>query len=88
MSTSSADGLVEAGVITDHGPTVAGVASLIEQLATQSNKLDAKRLSDLRKIKVIRRNGLHAGERSRTRKHRITTTTPRRKPATTSSICC
>src|SRR5208337_3375672 len=46
-SGSSANGLVEAGVITDHSSTVAGIASLIEQIASQSNKFDAQSLADL-----------------------------------------
>src|SRR5262245_57157214 len=50
MSNSSAGGLVEAGIITDHGPTVAGVASIIEQLLAQSNRLGIKSLAALRKI--------------------------------------
>ena len=65
MSRSSSNGLVEAGVITDHSSTVAGIASLIEQITSQSNKLDAQSLADLRKIKVIRRGGPHTFEHKR-----------------------
>jgi phosphatidylserine/phosphatidylglycerophosphate/cardiolipin synthase-like enzyme len=55
MSGSSANGLVEAGGMTDHGSTVAGVASFIEQLLPQSKQLTAKGIAALCKIKVIRR---------------------------------
>jgi PLD-like domain len=65
MSNSSASGLVEAGVISDHSSTVAGIASLIEQIVSQSKKLDAKSLASLRKIKVIRRSGPHTSEHKR-----------------------
>jgi phosphatidylserine/phosphatidylglycerophosphate/cardiolipin synthase-like enzyme len=70
MSNSSANGLVEAGVITDHASTVAGVASFIEQLLPQSNQLDSKRLAELCKIKVVRRGGMPQGV-SKQRKPKI-----------------
>jgi hypothetical protein len=63
MSNSSVNALVEAGVITDHSSTVAGVASFIEQLLPQSNKLNAKYLAELCKIKVVRRGGWRTGVR-------------------------
>jgi hypothetical protein len=71
MSGSSANGLVEAGVITDHSSTVAGVASFIEQLLPQSSELNSKRLVELCKIKVVRRGGLLQGV-SKQRKPKIT----------------
>ena len=55
MSISSADRLVEAAIITDHASTVAGVASLIEQLVEQSTRLTAPEISRLCQIRVIRR---------------------------------
>jgi phosphatidylserine/phosphatidylglycerophosphate/cardiolipin synthase-like enzyme len=61
MSNSSANGLVEAAVITDHSSTVAGVASLIEQLISQSTRLTAERIATLCKIKVVRRGGFPMG---------------------------
>jgi hypothetical protein len=61
MSNSSANGLVEAGVITDHNSTVAGVASFIEQLLPQSNNRKSKRVTELCKIKVVRRGGWPQG---------------------------
>jgi hypothetical protein len=63
MSKSSADGLVEVGVMTDHSSTVAGVASFIEQLLPQSTELQAKHLAMLCKIKVVRRGGRLFGTR-------------------------
>lgn len=57
MSTSSASGLVEAAVMTDHSSVVSGVASLIEQLIGQSDELDDLRITQLCKIKVVRRGG-------------------------------
>ena len=57
MSNSSVNGLVEAGVITDHSSTVAGVASFIEQLILQANELNSKRIAELCKIEVVRRGG-------------------------------
>jgi hypothetical protein len=71
MSNSSANGLVEAGVITDHTSTVAGVASFIEQLLPQSHELNSKRLAKLCKIKVVRRGGWPRGV-SKQRKPKIT----------------
>jgi hypothetical protein len=65
MSNSSANGLVEAGMITDHGSTVAGVASFIEQLLAQSNKLNANRIATLCKIKVVCRGGRGTGSKQR-----------------------
>jgi hypothetical protein len=61
MSNSSANCLVEAGMITDHSSTVAGIASFIEQLITQSNRLSANRIATLCKIKVVRLGGRGTG---------------------------
>lgn len=61
LSNSSANGLVEAGMITDHGSTVAGVASFIEQVLAQSRELEANRIATLCKIKVVRRGGRGTG---------------------------
>ncbi len=61
MSKSSVNGLVEAGVMTDHSSTVAGVASLIEQLCAQSKELTDKNIDALCKIKVVRRGGIWVG---------------------------
>jgi hypothetical protein len=55
MSNSSATALIEVGVMTDNSSTVAGVASFIEQLISQSTELQAKDLAKLCKIKVVRR---------------------------------
>jgi hypothetical protein len=68
LSNSSMNGLVEAGVITDHGSTVAGVASFIEQVLDQSKELNANRLATLCKIKVIRRGGRGTGSKQRSPK--------------------
>jgi hypothetical protein len=57
MSGSSADGLVEAAVLSDHASTVSGVASFIEQLVQQSEELNRSRIDELCRIKVIRRGG-------------------------------
>ncbi len=57
MSNSSVDCLVEAGILTDHANTVAGVASFIEQLIQQSLRLNGKHIDRLCRIKVIRRGG-------------------------------
>jgi len=57
MSSSSVDSLVEAGVLTDHASTVAGVASFIEQLIHQSAPLDGKHIDRLCQIKVVRSGG-------------------------------
>ena len=65
MSNSSADGLVEAGVMTDHPSTVAGVASLIEQLRDQSKELFDKDIERLCAIKVIRRAGRPINSKNR-----------------------
>jgi phosphatidylserine/phosphatidylglycerophosphate/cardiolipin synthase-like enzyme len=67
MSGSSVNALVEAGVITDHSSTVAGVASFIEQLIAQSKELTAKDIDHLCKIKVVRRGGFPIGGTSRRR---------------------
>lgn len=63
MSNWSASGLVEAGVITDHKSTTAGVASIIQQLLPQSRYLQGKHLAQLCQIKVSRRHGLLPGVR-------------------------
>jgi hypothetical protein len=67
MSKSSADGLVEAGLVTDHGTTVSAVASFIEQVIRQSNELLAKDIATLCKIKVVRRDGRETGGRKKFR---------------------
>src|SRR5262249_8741105 len=66
MSNSSV-GLVEAGVMTDHSSTVAGVASFIEQILVQSNKLRAKDIDTLCNIKVVRKGGRLKGMRQQRR---------------------
>lgn len=58
MSNSSATALVEAGIVTDQTSTVAGVASLIEQLQRQSRKLEGGEIARLCKIEVVRRGGV------------------------------
>lgn len=63
MSKSSTNVLVEAGLMTDHNSTVAGVASFIEQLLPQSGELNTSRIAALCKIKVIRRGGRGTGTR-------------------------
>jgi hypothetical protein len=70
MSSSSANGLIEAGVLTDNQSTVSGVASFIEQLLAQSTELHAKQLTNLCRIKVIRRGGWLPGTH-RARKPKI-----------------
>jgi hypothetical protein len=70
MSNSSANGLVEAAVMTDHRTTVSGVASFLEQLSSKSTELKAKHLSRLCKIKVVRRGAGQPGLR-RNRKPKI-----------------
>ena len=67
MSKSSADGLVEAGLVTDHGTIVSAVASFIEQVIRQSNELLAKDIATLCKIKVVRRDGRETGGRKKFR---------------------
>ncbi len=67
LSNSSADGLVEAGLMTDHPSTVAGVASLIEQLCHQSNELTEKNIAALCKIEVVRRGGRGLAHKRRKR---------------------
>jgi hypothetical protein len=57
MSKSSAENLVEAGLMTDHSSAVVGVASFIEQLILQSDELLAEDIDALCKIKVVRRGG-------------------------------
>jgi len=57
LSRSSAENLVEAGLMTDHSSTVSGVASFIEQLILQSKELLAEDIDALCKIKVTRRGG-------------------------------
>lgn len=67
MSASSAGGLVEAAVMTDHSSVVAGAASFLEQLIRQSDDLDEPRIAQLCRIKVVRRGGragLGRGKRS------------------------
>jgi hypothetical protein len=61
MSSSSANGLIEVGVITDHHSTVSGAASFIEQLLSQSIELHAQQLTKLCRIKVVRRGGWFPG---------------------------
>jgi hypothetical protein len=68
LSKSSANGLVEAGMITDQGSTVAGVASFIEQVLAQSKELKANRIATLCKIKVVRRGGRGRGSKQRSPK--------------------
>jgi hypothetical protein len=63
MSTSSADALVEAGVMTDQVGTVSGVASFIEQLIQQLDELQPQRIAALCRIKVVRRGYRGARER-------------------------
>lgn len=65
MSNSSADALVEAGVMTDRVGTVSGVASFIEQLIQKSEELQPKRIAALCKIKVVRRGNRGTRERRR-----------------------
>jgi phosphatidylserine/phosphatidylglycerophosphate/cardiolipin synthase-like enzyme len=55
MSNSSVSVLVEVGLMTDNSATVAGVASFIEQLVSQSTQLETKDLVKLCKIKPVRR---------------------------------
>jgi hypothetical protein len=71
MSSSSENRMVEAALISDHGSVVGGVASLIEQLVKQSSELDKKQISQLCRIKVIRRGGWNVARQNR-RKPRIT----------------
>jgi hypothetical protein len=61
MSQSSAEALVEAGVLTDHASTVSAVASLIEQLVRQSDALTTSEITRLCQIKVVRRGGQQRG---------------------------
>jgi hypothetical protein len=63
MSKSSLNGLVEAGVMTDHVSTVAGVASFIEQLQRLSTKLSEKQIAALCRIRVVRPDGRRFGRR-------------------------
>lgn len=65
MSHSSANDLVEAGVLTDQASTVAGAASLIEQLVQQSDPLTEQRIAKLCRIKVVRRGGRQLGSKRR-----------------------
>ncbi|MFT5028526.1 MAG: hypothetical protein ACI9VS_000951 [Candidatus Binatia bacterium] len=55
LSRSSEQTLVEAGVLNDHPGTAASVESLIEQLIQQSPKLEARDISRLCRIEVLRR---------------------------------
>jgi hypothetical protein len=71
MSTPSADGLVEAAILSDHASTVSGVASFIEQVVQQSEELDLERITSLCRIKVIRRGGLNLRESRQRRKTRL-----------------
>ena len=57
MSDSSTYALVEAGIMTDHAATVSGVASFIEQLVQQSEKLTDDKIKRLCRIKVNKRGG-------------------------------
>lgn len=61
MSDTSANRLVEAGVLTDHSSTVSAVASFLEQLKRQSTELKSAHIAALCKIKVIRRGGRNRG---------------------------
>ena len=71
MSNSSADGLVEAALLTDHASTVSGVASFIEQLVIQSVELDREAIDRLCGIHVIRRGGAKDQQRRKTRLTRL-----------------
>lgn len=71
MSNSSADGLVEAGVITNNTSTVSGIASLIEQIVRQSKELTDNNIATLCKIKVVRRGGHASAGRKRTKVSRL-----------------
>lgn len=70
MSNSSVRGLVEAGLMTDHSSTVAGIASFIEQLLNQSSQLQIEHITALCKIKVVRK-GLFATRRGKRRKAQV-----------------
>jgi hypothetical protein len=61
MSASSANRLVEVGVLTDHGSTVSGIASFLAQLTRQSDKLNRQDVVELCKIRVARKSGLVLG---------------------------
>jgi phosphatidylserine/phosphatidylglycerophosphate/cardiolipin synthase-like enzyme len=67
MSKSSDDGLVEAGLVTDHGTTVSAVASFIEQVIRQSEGASCKEIAALCKIKVVRRDAAGADRRKKLR---------------------
>jgi hypothetical protein len=72
MSSSSANGLIEAAVLTDHASTVSAVASLIEQLVEGSSKLGLKQIDRLCRIKVIRRGGRGTSRGRKRRKPMVT----------------
>ncbi len=57
MSESSQSRLVEAALMSDSQTTVSGIASFIAQLANQSKTLDRSALTQLCRIKVVRRGG-------------------------------
>lgn len=63
MSNSSAHGLVEAAMITDHVSTVSGVSSFIEQVVQESRELQSRDIAKLCKITVVRRGGWNFGGR-------------------------
>jgi hypothetical protein len=65
MSSLSEGTLVEAGILTNHTSTVAGVASFIEQLVRQSKQLDRHQISLLCKIKVVPHGHRNAGHPNR-----------------------
>lgn len=72
MSNSSAAGLVEAALLTDHASTVSGVASFIEQLVKQSEELDREAIDRLCGIHVIRRGGRGGAKDQQRRKTSLT----------------
>lgn len=59
MSLNSAGRMVEAALVSNDRVVVAGVASLIAQLGTQSRLLDERRIKALCKIEVLRRGSRH-----------------------------
>jgi hypothetical protein len=66
MSNSSADGLIEAGLMMDHCTTVSAVSSFIEQVIRRSNELLVDHIAALNKIKVVRRHtGIVSGHENR-----------------------
>jgi phosphatidylserine/phosphatidylglycerophosphate/cardiolipin synthase-like enzyme len=65
MSSLSASRLVEAAVMTDHSSVVSGAASFIEQLMQQADELDPRRITQLCKIRVVRRGGRRGAGRGK-----------------------